>query len=83
VLDDRHKKLKYLRHKRARERRRRGVMCAIIEVDAQVLDFLIKAGWVKEDGCDAKSVGAGVTQGLKISAASPAAASVQRYGRRD
>jgi hypothetical protein len=82
MLDDHRRKLKYLRHKRARERRRRGVMCATIEVDADVIDFLIKAGWVKENACDAKSVGVGVTQGLKLSAAaSPAPSNLRRYDR--
>jgi len=57
------------RQKRCRLRQRAGVMVVPVEIDGQVLDLLIKMGWVTEaDAGSREKVGQAIGQRLARSA---------------
>jgi hypothetical protein len=44
-------------------------MCVVIEIDAQILNFLIALHWLSErDASDSKKIAAAVRDGLRLSA---------------
>jgi hypothetical protein len=55
-----------LRMRLYRARRQHGIRCAMIELDDQILDFLVESGVIEEqDTLDLKELGRAVSRGLQ------------------
>ena len=52
-----------------RRRQRDGVICARVEVDATILGFVLKLGWITEaDATSSEKIGEAISAGLRMSA---------------
>jgi hypothetical protein len=58
-----------LRNARYYRSKRDGLMCVAVEVDAQVLSFILKLCWLTETGAtSAEKIAEAIRDGLKLSA---------------
>jgi hypothetical protein len=66
MLDREHKRqLRAERHKRTRLRRKLGVVCVGVEVNADVIDFLVRNAWLRDGTTDARVIGDAITRMLQ------------------
>jgi hypothetical protein len=54
---------------RSRERRRRGAMVALVEIDESVIDMLVRKDWLHDDATDAREIAAAIGRLLQALAA--------------